>query len=236
MSEPRFGSASGRGIRVGVADSGVNPRYRQVGSVAGGVDLRWRQGRLEEGSDYQDLLGHGTAVAATIRGHAPEAALYVIRIFRRRLATQVEVLLGAMDWATGRGLDLLNLSLGTTNPEHRQVLEAAVRRAAKQGLFVVAAVEASGEPSFPGALPEVLGVGADPELGQDRYRCQPKRGATYLRASPWARDIPGLPRERNFHGASLAVANLTGIAARAFELQRPRSASELVRILCSKSA
>jgi hypothetical protein len=33
-------------------------------------------------------------------------------------------------------------------------------------------------------------------------------------ASPWARQRGVLPREKNFHGTSFAVAHVTGIAAR----------------------
>jgi len=216
-------------VRVGVADSGVNPHHPQVGSVAGGVELHFHQGRIHRGADVQDLLGHGTAIAATIRGHAPDAELYAIRIFRRRLLTHIEILLAAIDWAAEQDLHLLNLSLGTTNPQHRAALEAGTRRAEEKGLFVVAAAEANGADSLPGALPTVLGVLADPALEDDRYYCEP-RGR--LVASPWARALPGLPRQRNFHGVSLAVAHLTGIAARALEAQRPRSVAELRETLC----
>ena len=32
-------------------------------------------------------------------------------------------------------------------------------------------------------------------------------------ASSWARELPGLSKERNLHGVSLAVAHVTGMAA-----------------------
>ncbi len=218
---------------MGVADSGVNPHHPQVGSVAGGVELHFHQGRIHRGDDIQDLLGHGTAIAATIRGHAPDAELYSVRIFRRRLVTHIEILLAAIDWAAEQDLQLLNLSLGTTNPRHRMVLEAATRRAENRGLFVVAAAEANGTDSLPGGLPTVIGVMADPHLQNDGYYyCEP---GGRLVASPWARALPGLPRQRNFHGVSLAVAHLTGFAARALEAQRPRSVAELREILCSET-
>lgn len=217
---------------MGIADSGVNLRHPHVGNVAGGVDLRLQQGRIHRGEDYQDALGHGTAVTATIRRNAPDAKLYAIRIFRRRLATHIEVLLGAIDWAAERGLDLLNLSLGTTNPEHRAVLEAATRRAQERGLIVVAAAEANGVPSLPGALPTVMGVLADAGLEGHRYYCRLENARLLFVASPWARELPGLARERNLHGISLAVANLTGIAARRLARSRPRSVAELRELLC----
>ena len=94
-------------VRVGVADSGINPRHRHVGSVAGGVGLRFSDGIVETDDDWEDVLGHGTAAAATIRAHAPSAELYSIRIFRRRLETHVDTLLAAIEWASSETLDLL---------------------------------------------------------------------------------------------------------------------------------
>jgi hypothetical protein len=36
-------------------------------------------------------------------------------------------------------------------------------------------------------------------------------------ASPYPRAIPGVPVDRNLHGTSFAVANMTGLAARLLE-------------------
>jgi hypothetical protein len=38
-----------------------------------------------------------------------------------------------------------------------------------------------------------------------------------IAASPFPRDIPGIPRERNVNGVSFAVANASGFVARALE-------------------
>ncbi len=214
-----------------MADSGVNPRHPQVGNVVGGVGFRFRDGRVERDDDSLDLIGHGTAVAATIREKAPEAELYSIRIFRRRLATNAESLLAAVEWAADNRLHLVNLSLGCTRVARREAIEQACLRAERAGAFVVAAAEVEGEPSLPGCLSVAIGVKPDPDLPPSDYRCAKKEGGTVFLASPWARKLPGLSRENNFHGSSLAVANLTGIAARALELHQPGSLMELKEIL-----
>ena len=202
-------------VRVGVADSGINPNHRHVGGVAGGVGLRFRDGVVEVDDAWEDLLGHGTAAAATIRAHAPSAELYAIRIFRRRLETHVDTLLRAIEWAIsdcpeGPGaLDLLNLSLGCTEDAREPEFAAACERAHKAGLVIFAAHEVSGEPSLPGRLDRVVAVRADRELEADTIRYE---DGVFV-ASTWARELPGLPKERNFHGVSLAVAHVTGMAA-----------------------
>jgi len=196
-------------IRVGVADSGINPHHSHVGPVAGGVGLRFADGRLALDDAWQDLLGHGTAAAATIRGHAPSAELYSIRIFRRRLEAHVEALVGAIDWAASERLDLLNLSLGCGDPEREAELIQVCDRAAEAGLIIVAASELAGRPSWPGALTGVIAVRSDEDLDAEEIRYE---DGVFV-ASPWARPLGELPRERNFKGVSLAVAHVTGIAA-----------------------
>jgi hypothetical protein len=197
-------------VRVGVADSGVNARDVQVGGVEGGIGIRFRDGRVETYASWEDLLGHGTAVAATIRGHAPEVRLHPIRIFHRRLEAHVETLLRAIDWAAEEKLDLLNLSLGCTSPERERDFAEACDRAARAGVVIVSAAESDGRSSLPGALASVIAVVADASLEESEIRYD----GTRFHASPWARKRGELPRERNFHGTSFAVANVTGLAAR----------------------
>jgi subtilisin family serine protease len=198
-----------RTVRVGVADSGVNARDVQVGSVEGGIGIRFRNGRVETDVSWEDVLGHGTAVAATIRGHAPEARLYSVRIFHRRLEAHVEALVRAIDWAAEEKLDLLNLSLGCTSLEPGRDFAEACERAARAGVVIVTAAESDGHSSLPGALAGVIAVAADASLEESEIRYD----GTLFRASPWARKRGELPRERNFHGTSFAVANVTGLAA-----------------------
>jgi hypothetical protein len=199
--------------------------------VAGGVGIRFKDGRIERDDDFLDLIGHGTAVAATIREKAPEVELHSIRIFRRQLATHAESLLAAVEWAVNNSLHLVNLSLGCTQMTRRGAIEQACLRAERAGVFVVAAAEMEGKPSLPGCLSVAIGVKPDPDIPPSDYRCVEKEGETVYFASPWARELPGLSRENNFHGSSLAAANMTGIVARAVELHRPESVSELMEIL-----
>jgi subtilisin family serine protease len=195
------------------------------------VGIRFRDGRVEHDDDFLDLIGHGTAVAATIREKAPEAELYSIRIFRRQLAAHAETLLAAMEWAVDNRLHLINLSLGCTQMTRRNAIEQACLRAEKAGVLVVSAAGIEGKPSLPGCLSAAIGVESDPDIPPSDYRSVEKEGGTVFITSPWARELPELPREKNLHGSSLAVANVTGIAARALELHRPKSVSELMEIL-----
>lgn len=211
-------------VRVAVVDSGINPRDPQIGRVESGIGLRFRHGRIERDESWEDVLGHGTAVAATIRGHAPEAALFSIRIFRRRLEAPVESLLHGIDWAAHQNLDLLNLSIGCTREEKRAAFVEACADAAAAGLAIVTAAGAV-------EIPGVISVAADPALEGNRFRAE----GGIFHASPWARKRGELPRERNFHGTSFAVANLTGIAARLMTEDGELSAGDLARALSERA-
>src|SRR6185503_1163727 len=145
-----FVGCTGRGVRVGIIDSGVNPAHPHVCGVAGGIKITSNQG--ERATDYLDYLGHGTAVAGAIREKAPDAALYAVKVFDRALTTNIEVIIKAIDWCVENQIDVINLSLGTVNFEHRNSIEAAVARATRNGCVIVAAREMAGQLSLPGCL------------------------------------------------------------------------------------
>jgi hypothetical protein len=74
-------------------------------------------------------------------------------------------------------------------------------------------------------------VQVDWTLPRDRYSAVCIEGVTVFRASGFAREIPGVPPERNLHGISLAVANMTGFVARAVEAAADRSLAGIVKSL-----
>jgi hypothetical protein len=82
---------------------------------------------------------------------------------------------------------------------------------------LVAARDADSQPCLPGSLPGVFGVGLDWETPRNRYRCEEVPDGPVYFTSGYPRSLPGLPRERNLHGVSFAVANMTGFLARAWE-------------------
>ena len=203
-------------VRVAIIDSGVHASHPHVGGVGGGI-----AGGIaiddegHEHDDYLDRLGHGTAVAAAIREKAPDAELYAVRVFDRALSTSVATLVRAIDWAARSGMHVANLSLGTSKPEHEPILRDTVARATAAGLVIVSARDDEGVRWLPGSLPGVLPVQLDWTCPRDEWRHADVDGVTVFRASGYPRPIPGVPADRNLHGISFAVANVTGFVARA---------------------
>ena len=235
LTSPReaFANYPGRGVRVGIIDSGVNPAHPHVGGVAGGT--RITSGDADGSTDYLDYIGHGTAVAGAIREKAPDAQLYAVKVFDRALTTNIDAIIKAIDWCVENEMNVINLSLGTVNIEHRKVIEQAVGRAAEKRSVLVAAREMSGRPSLPGCLPSVIGVVVDWQCARDRYGVNRSDDGPVFIASAYPREIPGVPRERNMNGISFAVANMTGFVARTREFAPDASVDQLKRLLVEES-
>ena len=185
-------------MKIAIIDSGIHPGHPHVGEIAGGVEITL----AGESQDTIDRLGHGTAVAGAIREKVRDAELYAVKVFDRRLTANIGVILRALEWCRNHRMDLVNLSLGTENPAHRD----AFLRVLGDGLLVVSAANV-----LPGSLSEVIGVAPDPDCPRDVFRYH--AGVFY--ASPYPRPIPGVPVTRNLRGISFAVANMTGLVARA---------------------
>src|SRR4029453_18135464 len=130
-------TCTGRGVKVGIIDSGVNPAHPHVGGVAGGA--RITSSEADSPNDYLDYIGHGTAVAGAIHEKAPDAQLYAVKVFDRALTTNIDAITRAIDWCLEKEIDVINLSLGTVNAEHREKIETVVARAVKKGIAIVAA-------------------------------------------------------------------------------------------------
>jgi hypothetical protein len=145
-------------------------------------------------------------VAGAIHEKAPAAQILAVKIFDKRLAATIDQLIAGIEWALLHGAQVINLSLGTPNPKHREKLEPVIHRVIQARVRVVSALHLDGVPCFPGSLPGVLGVEADASVPRDEVRITGDRAI----ASPYPRPIPGLPPERNLSGISFAVANVSG--------------------------
>lgn len=197
-------------IRIAIIDSGVHPEHPHIDAarLLPGIAIAG-DGAISE-CDTIDALGHGTAVTAAIQGQAPDALCLPIRVFHDTLRTTARALVTAIDWAVAAQVDIINLSLGTVNPAHRDLFAAVANRAQAAGVLIVAAREAEGTPCYPGSLAQVLGVSLDWDCPREDYVA--RDGIIFASGHP--RPIPGVPQRRNLHGVSFAVANMTGIVAR----------------------
>lgn len=199
-------------LKVAVVDSGINADHSHIGKVGGGISF------VSEA--WNDLIGHGTAVAAAIHDHEPRVELYAVKIFDRSFSTDIQAVVKALDWCVDHDMDVVNLSLATAKVSHGELL----REVSQRVKILVAPCEFIGLPAFPGSFPWAFGVHGDPSCARNEVRPGPH--GNYL-ASPLPRTLPGLAAEQNFAGSSFAVANFTGVLCRRMLDQGVTSAEAL---------
>lgn len=209
--------------RIALIDSGVNtshPHIRAAGTVVIGpsVDASGVWGTPKE---QTDVLGHGTAVAAAILDLAPGAEIVSIQVFRDEPTCPFEHVLAALERALECEPQLVNLSVGTTRREWAAPLGELVRRAQEAGVTIVAPATAGGLPSLPGCLAGVTGAMMDANVPRECPELRTSGSSRLWYASPYPRDLEGLPRASNLAGVSMAAANLTGYLAREHALTPP---------------
>jgi subtilisin family serine protease len=212
LNDPPFSGGQGKGVIIAVVDSGVHAEHSHIGNrVVGGVCVL----PTADPADWVDRIGHGTAVAAAIHEKAPQAKLLAVRVFDHSLTTSAQALADGIVWSADRDADLINLSLGTPNAAHHDLLSEAVAYAVERGSLVVSARELDGRALLPGSLDGTAGVLLDWDCARDEIGMSSADGGQSLyAASGYPRPIPGVPVERNLSGISFAVANVTGFLAR----------------------
>ena len=224
-------AATGKGVRVAVIDSGVFPGHPHIDAarLTGGVSIT-REGDVDDDpASMIDRLGHGTAVTAAIQERVPDADIVTVRVFREALRASPRALISAIDWSVDAGVDIVNMSLGSTNDAHEEAFARAAERAAQAGVLLVAARAVDEAPCWPGALPSVVGVALDWDCPRGDYRLIGDGGASAFAAAGYPRPIEGVPPRRNLQGISFAVAQMTGFAAQACErLRAVQSGADIV--------
>ncbi|MCX8004910.1 MAG: S8 family serine peptidase [Burkholderiaceae bacterium] len=235
----RSGASDGRGVTVGVIDTGVGPHAALA--VDGGANTVYG----EPESDWSDVDGHGTHVAGLLaareplRGMAPGVRLRAYRVFGKgRAGASNFAIAKAIDRAVADGCDLLNLSLGG-GPDDPLTDEAIKDARARGVLCLIAAGNEGGAVAWPGRHALALAVAAigvrnrwpreapqaedvarpfGRKFGEERCFLArfSNRGAELDLAAPGVGLISTLPGDRYgvMDGTSMACPIATGVLAR----------------------
>jgi hypothetical protein len=231
-----FSDYTGKGIKVALIDSGINPTHSHVEWVNGGINFTFNEaGEVIQGVDYQDHVGHGTALAGIFRKKASSVSLYAIKIFDRVLKTQISVLEKAIEWAIRSDMKIVNLSLGTSNPDHEARLKVLCDEAEKERILIVASGIPGQKNNYPAVFSNVIGVAGDEYCQWDEY-FYVEGDPVPFRAHPQPRPIPGIPQERNLKGHSFASAHIGALVTCMVEKYPTASYKEIKDILRENSA
>jgi len=163
---------TGRGVRVGVIDSGINAAHEDFA----GADITQGLNVLDRSHDVTDENGHGTIVSGVLAetkdngigfaGLTPDVTLVPIKCFGKSKETSASYIVAALYAAADDyGCDVINLSLGMT--EDTTALKQAIAHAVGKGVLVVSAVGNDGTAvyNYPAAYGSVVGVGSVDKSG-----------------------------------------------------------------------
>lgn len=156
----------GKGVKVGVIDSGVAKDLPDIKPVGGYNTLD----AADPDAWYVDEKGHGTHCTGIISGHAdgtginggaPEAEVYSVKVFPGGYTSDI---VEAVEWCIRNKMDVVNMSLGTT--QYSAGLENVLKDAYQRGITVVAATgNNSSSVSYPAAYRTTIAVSAIGRLG-----------------------------------------------------------------------
>lgn len=206
----------GAPVRVVVVDSGVDvnhPGVRGRAQIVAGPSFG-ADGIEDRLGGARDLLGHGTAVAATILRSVQGVELVSLRVFDRTPGCDFAAVLHALRHALALRPAVVNLSLGTTSLRHRIALEAIVADARAAKVTIVAPATFGGLPCDPGGIAGVEAVAADPNLPPTAPELRTHAGRLLWFASPVPPPDADGVRRLCARGDSLAVAAVTGCLLR----------------------
>jgi subtilisin family serine protease len=225
-----LGSASGRGVRVAVVDSGWDPSVRLPG-------LRLRPGVTFAAGEApapgdEDRSGHGTACISTLWRVAPGAEICPVRVFTDRLETSVTALHQAVLWAVRERFDVISLSLWTPLQEALVPLYTACEEARAAGSVVVAAAPRAEERAYPSVFENVLSVGVGAYDAPFEYGYRAGEAVECLAACGDRGAVTWLGGECiEVPGSSFAAPNVAGIVALLRERHPGAGLDEIRRLL-----
>ena len=177
---------TGVGSKVAVLDTGIDVDHPDL-NIADGYNV------IDPSISWDDDNGHGTHVAGiiaalkdtgentgSVTGVAPDASLYAVKVLDASGSGYVSDVVEGIYWAIKKGMDVINLSLGTSTDY--STLRTAVDDAYAAGIVVVAAAGNEGNPPgkgdnilYPARYGSVIAVAATDQADE-----RPKWSSTGL--------------------------------------------------------
>ncbi|MER6363406.1 S8 family serine peptidase [Kitasatospora sp. NPDC001527] len=243
----------GQGVTVAVIDSGFKLDHPDLaGQFLPGKDFSGSAGGVGSFAE-----GHGTQMAALIAGTgkgdggkgayglAPGAKILPLKIAngseKPMVATEFLGQIGqAIDYAVDQGARVINVSQGIAafraSDSDVAKLNASLGRARAKGSLVVSSVgnsaQSGNQIEYPGALPNVVGVGAADRNGT--VTAESQRGPQVMLVAPGMDMIESCTGATGYcksHGTSDSAALVSASAALVWAVHPDWSANQVLRVL-----
>ncbi len=156
---------TGDSVKVAIVDTGIDTAHPDLAAnMKGGMSA------VAYTTKYTDDNGHGSHVAGIVAaldngigvvGVGPNIDLYAVKVLNRKGSGYVSDIIEGLGWCQTNGIDVVNMSLGTTADV--QSLHDAIAALYASGTVIVAAAGNDGIGSavnYPAAYSEVIAVSA----------------------------------------------------------------------------
>jgi hypothetical protein len=230
------GLAKGDKVLVAVIDSGIDTAHPELAGVVAG--------QFDALSSTEGPHPHGTAIAGIIAAHArligaaPAVHILAVRAFGASASgtegTTFNILKG-LDWATGQGARIVNMSFaGPSDP----LLGRGMANARQKGAILVAAAGNAGPkspPLYPAADPNVIAVTATD--ANDQIFAEANHGSYIAVSAPGVDILVAAPggAYQVASGTSFAAAYVSGVIALILE-RRPKLLPDAARRIVLETA
>ena len=145
-----------------IIDSGVSTHDNYEKENCKGFGFSVENENLVITQDFEDRLGHGTAIFSIIRKYVPKADIFVIKIFNISNEISEKCLLMALEYVRDNiSCKVVNMSFGIRNCINERELEQVCFELNAKGIILVSAFDNDGAISFPAAFNCVIGVDGD---------------------------------------------------------------------------
>ena len=235
-------TGDGRGVRIGVLDTGIELSHPALASLRISDDLVIIEddGQLiARAGGGIDVFGHGTAVAGIIHQIAPAAEICSLRVLDIGNAARSETICEGARIAMDRGCHILNCSFGARLRQHVLMFKHWVDRAYLEGRHVIAASnnEDYHRQEWPGDFSSVITVkmmnAPDPALAyQNSPGTMVEFGAHGVNVRVAWKDGGSMVTS----GSSFAAPRVTGLLARLLSVYPHLSSGEAKALLLRVAA
>lgn len=147
-------------IKIAILDSGVKTTHKEfVGNDIKGFSLIVCNDTIIKYDDFDDEIGHGTAVYYLINKFTDNVCITNIKIFNNSYQFTGKDFVKILEYLYNNfSFDIINISMGLVRCSETIAMQDICDKFYKKGTIIVAAFNNEGTVSFPAALNNVLGV------------------------------------------------------------------------------
>lgn len=157
-------------VKIAIIDTQVNLALFDKKQIIEAYEIKGGQVKKKKNSHLVKGVTHSIICIGVLRHFTDLHKIYSIEVMSSASRRgNIEDLLSALDWCMAHEIELIHLSIGTTNFREFKKVKCKIDQVIEAGIIVVAASSNNNRITYPAALPGVIGVRADDSLRLNTY-------------------------------------------------------------------